>query len=339
MIPERIHWLEKVQVQVAVVATAGAVFLYFWRCAQAADPVGPATFLATGSTAGLIGTAVMFLVLAVVCGMLTVTSRPEGALAAALLGLGGISLRSASLEVLLQQSEGSFRSIYTKMSIELLLFAALVLVGLVLLGLARGLVAAVRPGWLWRDLRENVDEEDVKRHVEESRRMDSLEKRRMARKGIFGNISIFSLGNPAVATFWKKGNRRETLLRCLGCLGLAAAISGMLVFVLMQSALRGQIVFALFGSFVLGVAIAHQLFPAPCGMAAWLLPVVVGILYYVLGIVWVGQGGWMEMRPQAQGLPIDWIAAGGGGAMLGYWISARIHEARYLEQEEEAEGA
>jgi len=307
MIPERIHWLEKLQVQVAVVAGAGAVFLHFWRCARPADPLGPATFLPTGSTGGLLGAAVIFLALAALCGLVTVTSRPEGALAAALLGLGGLSLRSPSMEVLLRQWEGSFRGAYTKMGIELLLFAGLVLVGLVLTVLARRIVAAVRPQWLWHDLREGLDEKNAKKHAGESH--------------------------------GKKGDRRETLLRCLGCLALAAAISGALVFVLTQSALRGQIVFAVLASFVVGVAIAHQFLPAPCGMVAWVLPVIVGIAYYILGTVWVGQGGWMDVRAASQALPIDWIAAGGGGAMLGYWFSARVHETRVLEQEEEAEGA
>jgi len=296
MIPERIHWMEKLQVQVAVVGAVGAVFLHFWRCAQTTAPVGPATFLPTGSTGGLLGAGVMFLVLAVVCGLVTVTSRPEGALAAALLGLGGISLRSRSVELLFQQREGEFAAVYGQMGLELVVLAAIVLAGIGAILAIRWLVARVRPGWLWRDPTEGLAAP-----VEES--------------------------------------GRKKLLASLACVGMTVVIAAVLVPVLMRSSLRGQIVFAVLASSTVAVLIAHQIQPAPVGMLIWLAPVGVGVLYYVLGAIWVGDGGWMGIRVQAQALPIDWVAAGGGGATLGYWISARMHEVKLLEQEEEAEGA
>ena len=296
MIPERIHWLEKFQVQMAVVGAAGAVFLYFWRCAQTTDPVGPATFLPTGSTGGLIAVAVIFLVLAAVCGLVTITSRPEGALAAALLGLGGLSLRSPSVELLFQQREGHFDAVYRQMGLELAVLAAIVLAGIGVILAMRWLIARVRPRWLWRDLTEG-------------------------------------LAAPA------EESGRKKLLASLACVGMSIVIAAVLAHVLMRSSLRGQIVFAVLASSTVAVLIAHQIQPASVGMLIWLAPVAVGVLYYVLGAIWVGGGGWMDVRAQAQALPIDWIAAGGGGATLGYWISARMHEVKLLELEEDAAGA
>lgn len=296
MIPERIHWLEKLQVQVAVVGAVGAVFLYFWRCAQTTDPVGPATFLPTGSTGGLIGAAVIFLVLAVVCGLVTVTSRPEGALAAALLGLGGLSLRSPSVELLFQERQGHFGALYGQMGLELAVLVVLVLAGIGVILAVRWLIARVRPGWLWRDPTEG----------------------------------LVPRAEPA---------GRKKLLASLACVGMSIGIAAVLAPVLMRSSLRGQIVFAVLASSTVAVLIAHQIQPASVGMLIWLAPVAVGVLYYVLGAIWVGGGGWMDVRAQAQALPIDWIAAGGGGATLGYWISARMHEVKLLELEEETEGA
>jgi hypothetical protein len=38
------------------------------------------------------------------------------------------------------------------------------------------------------------------------------------------------------------------------------------------------------------------------------------------------------VQPYAYALPIDWMTVGEGGALLGYWVSQRIHEIRHFEK-------
>ena len=37
----------------------------------------------------------------------------------------------------------------------------------------------------------------------------------------------------------------------------------------------------------------------------------------------------------ARALPLDWLTAGSAGALLGYWLSARVHELKLLEKLQE----
>jgi len=139
--------------------------------------------------------------------------------------------------------------------------------------------------------------------------------------------------------FWRKwtGKRklRNEMIEAASCLGASILIASILVFLLMQSAQRGQIIFALFISFLMGTVIAHQRFATVMGIVSWLAPLVGATLFYALAAVSFGQGaggGLPEIAPYARALPVDWVTAGGAGGVLGYWISERIHEFRHIEQ-------
>ena len=121
---------------------------------------------------------------------------------------------------------------------------------------------------------------------------------------------------------------------------VATVIAAGLLLALMRSSDRGQIVFALVASFFLAVFVAHQKFPTPCGAGAWMLPALLAVCSYVLAAtagVGPGPQGWIEVSHYARALPVDWMTAGAGGAMLGYWVSLRVHEARYFEKQADAD--
>jgi hypothetical protein len=99
---------------------------------------------------------------------------------------------------------------------------------------------------------------------------------------------------------------------------------------------RMQILFALGASFAAGTLIASQLFPTPYGVAAWGTPVVAAVFFYLVSAfaaVPQTPAGWIVLPQHAMPLPVDWLS-GGGGAVLGYWISCRLHELRLLEHDE-----
>ena len=120
---------------------------------------------------------------------------------------------------------------------------------------------------------------------------------------------------------------------------LALVIAAALLLTLLRSADRGQVIFALLASFFLATLIAHQVFPNNRGALAWVLPVVLAVASYALGsasALGKPPQGWIEVSYYAQVLPIDWLTAGAGGAMAGYWVSLRIFEAQRIDRLEQA---
>ena len=79
----------------------------------------------------------------------------------------------------------------------------------------------------------------------------------------------------------------------------------------------------------------------PNSLFCWAMPVPAGVLFYLLASLSSGPGkeqAWIDVpkyAKYAQALPIDWITFGSGGAILGFWISERIHEMRHFEKQAE----
>ena len=123
----------------------------------------------------------------------------------------------------------------------------------------------------------------------------------------------------------------------VSCLLIALFISALLLLLFMQSDDRGQTIFAIFAAFFLAVLAAHYLSPAPYPLVAWLLPLLLAIFLYVLGSMTRAGAtpqDWTIAPIYARSLPIDWATFGIGGGLLGYWFSARFHEAKRLEDRE-----
>ena len=120
------------------------------------------------------------------------------------------------------------------------------------------------------------------------------------------------------------------------CLGLGLVVALVLLMLLMRSSDRGQILFALLAAFLSASAIAHQVFPTPHSIVVWGMPMLVAIGLYALAAFTAGhgEGAWIGLPKYAGALPVDWLTAGCGGALIGYWISERIHELRHIQRGE-----
>jgi hypothetical protein len=128
-----------------------------------------------------------------------------------------------------------------------------------------------------------------------------------------------------------------SLSRGAACLAVGLGVALVMLWLLLRSPERGQILFALLVSFVLAALIAHQLLPSRHSMLMWTLPFVVAMFLYAMGAALdLGESprAWAIVPLRARALPIDWMTAGCGGAFLGYWLSARIHEMRFIEKRE-----
>ncbi len=337
----RFHWLEKMQVQLASAAAVALSYFLLWPLVRPADPQGPLLLLMGGNVSGTLVILLSTIGFAAAACLLTTHSRPEGAMIVTLFGVGGLVLRSTELRPELWQQGGDFAGMFAWMIIELIVLQVVVVLAALVVGVVRGWIASVRPRWLWRDPLEEMAEveEDSERREEAA-----------SSEPVF--LRWYELAFPIVflviVPMWiRRGPKKRTHAdrdeqqRFWLCLAMSGFISIALIMVLMQSGDRGQILFALVASFTAGMLIAHQVYPTLHSGVAWIVPVPVAVTLYVMGSFAAGQGqthnAWLRVPAYAQALPLDWVTAAAGGAGLGYWISARIHELRHLEKHKEVQ--
>ena len=84
---------------------------------------------------------------------------------------------------------------------------------------------------------------------------------------------------------------------------------------------------------------SRRLSPAPWGITSWPAAMLLAIVFYALGSLPATAGAfgpaWTHTPYYARALPIDWLTAGAGGALFGYWSSQRVHEAHHLAENEQ----
>ncbi|MCK5557090.1 MAG: hypothetical protein KAJ01_01845 [Candidatus Hydrogenedentes bacterium] len=331
---KQLHLLEKTQVLLTTGVLLGVVYFGIGWWFRPADPLGPIALLPSGGIGKLLGIVVVLLVLAAAAAVTTTRSRPEGAVMVALFGLGGVAMLSGPMQTLLWSYTAPIRSLYLQMIGEVLILAIGIMLGEGLAGLVRSSIARIRPTWLWTNRLGGLSDQQRKA-LKESEVDPKLEK--IILSGDFLSVSsgmrntllwnLLTLPshagniNPAQKkAFWAQ------LRRGLGCL-FSGVLGGIILLVLlMQSTERGQILFALFVGFILAAMFAHHLFPVRTFFVAWMMPILTAVLFYALAVI-SGTGN----RPQYQALPIDWLTAGAGGAILGFWISGRRRETNIFE--------
>ena len=335
----RFHWVEKLQVQIASAAALAAVYFWLYKAFRPWDGDAAIAFLPYGAWAQLGLLAVTVWGLAAVAALLTTHARPEGALIATLIGVCGLSLRSPQMRTLVWQYPEGTRGMFLQLVGETALLVVVLVVALVVIAMFRSLVASINPSWVRRDVWATMTAEDMGEVRAEGRARVF----RRFLKLFFGAIVTVvekleeKSGRP-VGEGERVGAKDRPFADAASCMGLSLVASVVLVLVLLQSADRGQIIFALLAANLLGMLIAHQVFPARSLVVAWLAPMLMGMAFYVLAAVGAlhdGANAWAHVSPiAALALPIDWMTAGAGGGVVGFWISQRIHELKHLEKQE-----
>ena len=328
------HLLEKLQVLLTTGVLLAVVYFGIGRWFRPANPLGPIALLPGDELGKLLGIVVVLLVLAAVAATATTRSRPEGALMVALFGLGGVAILSPPMQTLFWSYAASTRSLYMQMIAEILIFAVGIMLAEGLGGLIRSFVAKICPRWLWTDRLSELSEEQRKtlkklqidlKWDKNILNGDSLAVSSGVRNTLLWNL--FSLPSRVKnRTAAQKQIFRTQLQRGLGCLFSGVLAGIVLLVLLLQSTERGQVLFALFGSFVLAALLANHLFPVRTFFVAWMIPMLTALLFYTLAAI-SGTGD----RPQYQVLPIDWLTGGAGGGILGFWLSGRLREIRIFE--------
>ncbi len=329
------HWFEKLQVQIAAVGSLLVVYLLAWPMVRPDGPLTAVAFIPGGNVGAAIAFAIMLCVLAGACAALTVTSRPEGALLAAMLGAGGISMRSGQMRTLLWESAPNISGLLGELKLELLILAVAAALAATVAWAVHRILAKIHSSWQWTDPLEKLTQEQ----------RDNPGKAPFDDRLIFwGNPVLMII--PALHKLISAGGRRGSryagkgqpklliVVRSFVCLVLTFVLAICVLLILLQSADRGQILFALVTSFFLAMLVSHQLFPTPYSAIAWGSALLVGITFYGFAQLTSASSAsidWTSLPLYARALPVDWLTFGGGGALLGFWVSARIHEIRFTE--------
>lgn len=336
---------EKSQVILAAGVLLAAVYYIFWQGFGGAYPRNPIIMLPAWRPGAILALGAVFCGLAALAGLMTTRSRPEGAILVALIGLGGLSLRSGQMQPLLWTYPDKLPSLFVRMILEIILLAVIMLAAEAVAGLFRGLVKRLRPGWVWSDPLGDLSDEQ--RQLIKKDGIAFLpscdESRRMAVTGELGLVAW--LVNRVLRRISpKKDNLPDSMpagiRRSLACLLTGAAVGVVMVSLMMRSTLRGQVLFSLLAGFFIAALVARHFFPVRSVSIAWAMPLITAVIFYSLAAF--SSGGpqpdfWASARPQFQALPIDWLTAGCGGAVLGFWTAGRMLEFRVFEHLMQAE--
>lgn len=323
MNPRRQFWLEKLQVQTAGALIAVVGYFVLWPILGASDPQGALSFLVDGGVSRLMSFALFFWVLAIICGVVTISARPVGAMVGLLLGTVGFAFRSPQIRSLLWDRLDTLSGLYGTLIAEILILGGVLIVGWIIVIGVRHVIGKLLPDLIWKDPRSIQRDAQKLKHIPEAR-------------GWRGLLVVVGLSTiPAEKTDSNsKGDGQLVAQQWLLWAGSQLVIAGVLLWALMRSADRGQVLFALAASFFCASLISNIRFPNPYGMSGWVFPIVLAVCLYVLaGYSAIGEPpqGWIEVATYGRALPIDWLTAGCGGSMLGYWVSFRICDERVIQ--------
>ena len=337
-----IHLLEKIQVELAALAALVVVYVLLAPAVAAADPEAPITFLPDGRLGEMAMLAGIVWLAAAGCALVTVSARPEGAILATMIGAGGISLYSPRLQALLWERQGNIASVFSQLRLETLLLSLVLLGAVVVIAVVREGMRAWKPQWMWKSPLSvlGVDgfpqakpgKGDKAARSDPSEAPSALPAPRGGLRGVLERMDLLGISRDGkIAGPGKAG------MLCVKFFAMGLVISIACLFLLLQAPQRGQILFALLASFVVAVVIAHQVFPAPYSIVAWMMPIATSVVLYTLAAAAAGSGvdAWARVEDYSRALPVDWLTAGSGGAVLGYWISERLHEMKFIERHQE----
>ncbi len=290
----RRHFLEKLQVQVAAVGALAVVYFLIAPALRPPEPGGAIVFIPTGDYGRLAIFACAVWIISACCAALTISARPEGVLLATIIGAAGFSFSSGPMRTLLWKCDGKFDKLFALLSAEVLAMATVIIGAMVIIHLVRACMRRAFPKLTWK------------------------------------------APIPASKTDENQTGKTQAM-NAAGAVVIELAIAVLLLVITFRSTERGQIAFALAASFFVASLAAHQIFPIRTSAPLLLGPILIAAL--VFGSGWAGLGGdqtsgWYAAQVVAQNLPlraalpIDWMTLGTGGAVAGFWLSSRMHEAK-----------
>ncbi|HNX26033.1 MAG TPA: hypothetical protein PKK48_01350 [Phycisphaerae bacterium] len=328
---------EKIVVYGAAAAMAAVIYFAFAPLILPVDPTGPIAPLLTGEFGYEILLVSVLLAAGLAFAAGGVLVRPGSFSLVLLAGMAGVSMKSGMFRVVLWQ-KGTDLGIWVCMLAELLILAAAMLIVDFAASLFRR--RAIRRGG-FTALSARLSDEQLASLAED--KLILPERQMLWSRDVLPNMAVENHFLSLLLLLCGL-NRFKSSHRTLAVMALKNAagftVVGMAVglvaaYVLAGSVARGQLVFAAFGAFWLAAEAGYYLYPVPDSFPAWLLPVMVGAAYYVIAMFTssdLNPDQWTKLKNVFQILPVDWIFAGGAGAMFSLWSSDRSKEVRIIEK-------
>lgn len=323
MSQQRWHILEKIQVEVAAVAALAAMYFVFWPYIKPPDVDGTAVFWPLGAYGQLFTFAAVTWLIAACAAVLTTTARPQGALLATLVGAGGGCLHSQSMRLLLMRFSPPGVLLRPLIG-EMACMAVIVLVASLIIRLVRLAIGQIQPSWLRPD---SLAEQAVPARPP-----------RPFTHGWQTALAMILTGHrsPDTLLLSPRGRRSigDVITASVANLGLTLLIGLVLIWVFVFQPARGQLLFGVAISFFLAATLAAYLFPISFSGPCWIAPLLLGVFFYARSST-IGDLGpltWTHVDCFTHILPVDWLSAGCGGAVGGYWLACRLHDTKLLGQ-------
>lgn len=329
--------LEYEKLRVMLSSTALMLFVY-WLVADmfthTVDPMAPLVFIPMGAGFKLAMFAALAVVFILVALSVMTGTRPTGAMAIALIGLGGIALHSEPALLLLGTWNGSAGTLYSSMLIEVLVLALSLLVAEAVGMHLRDRLSAVVPALNWSGLADSVPETAYEHYCDDAPSPCPFPRQEACLRLLARHLGIGTGTDTREVDGYRAVKGRVCLTHFVLC-----AVSGLIFSaVLMRTDERGQILFSLFAGYTAASLLAYHFFPSGCPASSWGGAVIGACVIYLAASLGEGGSVWVEIAPITETLPLDWITAGCGGALLGSWIGARTADYRLSEAvAEEAE--
>lgn len=330
---------EKIAVYTSVAVLLGLTYFAIAGITiPAGDPTGPIMPLATGDFGGEILILGMFAVLTAAAGWLCGGLRFSGVWVIVLGSMTGFSMKSGFFRTLLWDGTTPGRA-FAIMTVELAILG--------LVGVGCEIIASLL--WNrsrrkmgeggWRDISFSLDNKQLaaltKENIKLPNRLTAWQDVKMPtwmRESFLLSTIMLIVNRKSVPSRHEAVFQKH--LANSGGFFLVSMLTGVVcVYVILQGLERGQAVFAAFGAFYLAVRIAYHFYPVPDNFSAWIMPVLAGIIYYLVGLFTVvpGPEAFAAVKPQLQALPIDWFFAGGCGATFGLWSAGRATDTKIIE--------
>lgn len=345
--------IEKIQVEVAGVAAMAFMFFVGWRLFIPAEVDGALVFLPTGSIGSLLTFAGIVWLLAAAMAVLTVSARAEGATLALLAGVTAAAMQTAPMRHLVNRFNDSVPTLMASLAGEIVCLALILLVATAVIGVVRQGLSYLLPNWMRPASMEVTGTKPAApKSPKQQAEQATTAKASWAMLLItlvlgFGIIrtdpGAYGVRVRPITGRGGKQSPREWALSIVSSFGLTLLGGLLLMMVTFRatgSVERGQILFSLAISFFVAACVVSWFFPAGFSAPYWLAPLALAVVIYIR-TCWVAPDPphtWIQIGPLGNILPVDWLGAGCGGAVGGYWLSCRLHELKHFsDAEAEAE--
>ena len=299
--------LRRTRYAVAIAICAYIFYSLGWALVAPTQPpcFATASLWLGAPAAGLmasVGMLVLLLGCIVLSMALTHPDVPHIGLYCAGLGLAALSIRGGSIRLVASQAQvqGQTATFFTHLAVEAGLWLLIVL------------MAEAVSLWLFSRVFKNLVW--LQRHGSSPETPEILQKHDPV--------------NPLVDITLGKADTPRDWTACLGALAATVLIGGALLTIMLRTELKGQVLFACFVSFGIAAFAAQQIFPRTATWAIWAgVPLTALIGFAMAGHSAFPYPGHVGLA-LSRGLPMDYVAAGIPGAVLGYYTGLRwqIHQ-------------